>query len=150
MRKQNYCTKTLDALSGGDDKIYVILDDRDDVWRIEGNRVSNNLHQIPPYFYWAEPRHHLFPFYIKNWFSKCLMDMFMVGDCIYDLDITLPIYLLHLKEIHSQFYKDFTTKDDSLKDTKYYIRQVRTHVFKPDKVVSFEKLIPLKKEIGMA
>ena len=28
----NFMRKTLDALAGGDDKIYVILDDREDVW----------------------------------------------------------------------------------------------------------------------
>ena len=30
--------KTLDALAGGDDKIYVILDDREDVWLEDDGR----------------------------------------------------------------------------------------------------------------
>jgi len=43
INKMNYTQKTLDALAGGDDKIFVILDDRDDVWRIKGE-PSKNLH----------------------------------------------------------------------------------------------------------
>jgi hypothetical protein len=43
MNNMNYTAKTLDALAGGDDKIFVILDDRDDVWRV-GGQPSENLH----------------------------------------------------------------------------------------------------------
>ena len=43
MRNMNYTQKTLDALAGGDDKIFVILDDRNDVWRV-GGQASENLH----------------------------------------------------------------------------------------------------------
>ena len=32
MWKMNYTRKTLDDLAGGDDKIFVVIDDRDDVW----------------------------------------------------------------------------------------------------------------------
>lgn len=32
MWKMNYTRKTLDDLAGGDDKIFVVVDDRDDVW----------------------------------------------------------------------------------------------------------------------
>jgi len=49
--KLNYTHKTLDALAGGDDKIFVILDDRDDVWLKEGYLPSENLLKIPAYFY---------------------------------------------------------------------------------------------------
>jgi hypothetical protein len=33
--KLNFCRKTLDALAGGDDSLFVILDDRCDVWQTE-------------------------------------------------------------------------------------------------------------------
>jgi len=33
--KLNFCRKTLDALAGGDDTLFVILDDRSDVWQTE-------------------------------------------------------------------------------------------------------------------
>ena len=49
--KLNYTHKTLDALAGVDDKIFVILDDRDDVWLKEGYLPSENLLKIPAYFY---------------------------------------------------------------------------------------------------
>jgi hypothetical protein len=32
MWKMNYTKKTLEDLAGGDDKIFVVIDDRDDVW----------------------------------------------------------------------------------------------------------------------
>lgn len=47
----NFMRKTLNALAGGDDKIYVILDDREDVWLEEDNRPSGNLLKILPYYY---------------------------------------------------------------------------------------------------
>ena len=55
MMKANFCKKTINALSGGDDTIFVILDDREDVWLVIDNdfmRPSENLHKIPPYYYW--------------------------------------------------------------------------------------------------
>ena len=33
--KLNFCRKTLDALAGGDDTLFVIFDDRQDVWQTE-------------------------------------------------------------------------------------------------------------------
>lgn len=33
--KLNFCRKTLDALAGGDDTLFVIMDDRCDVWQTE-------------------------------------------------------------------------------------------------------------------
>jgi hypothetical protein len=59
MWKMNYLRKTLDDLTGGDNRIIVILDDRDDVWRTDSGQPSENLLQIPAYFYWKE-NHHLY------------------------------------------------------------------------------------------
>ena len=52
--KMNFMRKTLDALAGGDDKIYVILDDREDVWLEDDGRPSANLLKILPYYYHQE------------------------------------------------------------------------------------------------
>lgn len=52
--KMNFMRKTLDALSGADDKIYVILDDREDVWIEETGLPSANLLKIPAYYYHEE------------------------------------------------------------------------------------------------
>ena len=37
---------------GGREDIFVILDDRGDVWLNEFNTVPKNLIRIPPYFYY--------------------------------------------------------------------------------------------------
>ena len=59
----NYCNKSLDALAGGDDTFFVILDDREDVWLkekrdyISGRKLmvpSECLIKIPPYFFFAK------------------------------------------------------------------------------------------------
>ena len=54
MWKMNYLKKTLNDLTGGDNKIIIILDDRDDVWRNDNGSPSENLLQIPAYYYWKE------------------------------------------------------------------------------------------------
>jgi len=47
--------KTLDSLTGGDDKIYVIVDDREDVWLMKDEKtISGNLIKILPYYYHNE------------------------------------------------------------------------------------------------
>lgn len=51
--------KSLGSLAGGDDSIFVIIDDRYDVWMEETKgehgethkRVSGNLLLLPPYYY---------------------------------------------------------------------------------------------------
>ena len=59
--KLNYTRKTLDALAGGDDTIFVIIDDRDDVWMTESKnpygrpKASDNLMKIPAYFFHKDP-----------------------------------------------------------------------------------------------
>ena len=104
--KLNYTRKTLDALAGGDDTIFVILDDRDDVWLTESKhhrsgdekprlQPSDNLLKIPAYYYHEEPN--LRPYTQAQWFEK---EVRKVGQ-ICDFDITLIIFLSHLKQIHS-------------------------------------------------
>jgi hypothetical protein len=56
--------KSLKALAGNNDRIFVILDDREDLWFIQDdttdpisfyqrgiNKVPKNLIKIPPFFY---------------------------------------------------------------------------------------------------
>lgn len=59
MWKMNYTRKTLDDLAGGDDKIFVVLDDRDDVWVKDTGMPLENLLKIPAYFYTKET-HYLY------------------------------------------------------------------------------------------
>ncbi len=133
--KLNYTHKTLDALAGGDDKIFVILDDRDDVWLKEGYLPSENLLKIPAYFYHDDKQQDLVQ---KAWFEK------MIRDCwkTFDFDLTLLIYLKHLIRIHTQFFTDYEGKIDELRDSKFYIKKLKNQVFGFGKVVSFEKLVP--------
>ena len=90
MFKLNFINKTLDALSGGDDKIFVIIDDRDDVWLNKG-RQSQNLLKIPAYYYHNERESK------PKWFEL------MIKQCwqAYDLDITLLVFLKYLETIHT-------------------------------------------------
>jgi len=77
--KLNFCRKTLDALAGGDDTLFVILDDRCDVWQSErknprSNLVelveSENLFRIPAYYYF--PQSNLKEYSDALWFEKIL------------------------------------------------------------------------------
>ena len=43
--------KSLKALAGDNDRIFVIMDDRDDVWMNEKGELPINLLKVPPYFY---------------------------------------------------------------------------------------------------
>jgi len=56
----NYTRKTLDDLAGGDDKIFVVIDDREDVWLKDTGAPSENLLKIPPYYYSKEVDQHLY------------------------------------------------------------------------------------------
>ena len=97
--------------------------------------ISGNLLRIPAYFYTDEPHNHFFAKAL--WCQKRITE---VGQR-YDFDLTLLMYLSHIKRIHQQFFRDFEDKDESLKDTKYYIRKLKNEIFSFDKVVSFENLI---------
>lgn len=61
--KIKHFLKSLSSLAGGDESIFIIFDDRFDVWTEElkdsegrlSKQVSENLVIIPPYFYWDSP-----------------------------------------------------------------------------------------------
>ena len=93
MWKMNYLKKTLNDLTGGDNKIIIILDDRDDVWRNDNGSPSENLLQIPAYYYWKE-NHQMYK--QQKFFEK------MIRECLqnFDLDLTLLIYAKHLEKLH--------------------------------------------------
>jgi len=71
MWKMNYTRKTLDDLAGGDDKIFVVIDDREDVWVKDTGMPSENLLKIPAYYYNKET-HYL---YLQaSYFEKLLRE----------------------------------------------------------------------------
>lgn len=82
MWKMNYTRKTLDDLAGGDDKIFVVIDDRDDVWLKETGQMSENLLKINAYYYTKET-HHLYK--QASHFEKLLREC----GVSYDLDLSL-------------------------------------------------------------
>lgn len=49
---------------------------------------------------------------------------------------------MHLCRIHERFYENFADKPEFLKDTKFYIRKLKSEVFDNTNMVSFELLIP--------
>jgi len=85
--------KSLAALAGDNDKIFAILDDRDDVWRNDQGELPQNLLKVPPYFFHEQQgvttRLSSFPklFFDINKFS--------------DLDLTLLTFKNYLLEIHT-------------------------------------------------
>ena len=92
--------------------------------------------KIPAYFFYEDNNN---PKYRNaEWFEKEVRKV--VQMC--DFDITLIVFLSHLKKIHTQFFADFDVKDDCLKDTKFYIGKLKNEIFNLDKVISFEYLIP--------
>ena len=129
--------KTLDALAGGDDKIYVILDDREDVWLEDDGTPSANLLKIPPYYYHEEKLQAP-----ANWSEQRLRACAVA----FDLDITLLVFLKLLQRIHSLFFKAQIISDNNL-DAKFYIQKIKSAVFTLDKVVSFEQLLPLTTDL---
>jgi hypothetical protein len=64
-----------------------------------------------------------------------------------DFDVTLLLYYLHLHRIHDRFYENFAEKPEFLKDTKFYIRKLRSEMFDNTLMVSFELLIPDERAI---
>lgn len=108
-------TKSLKDLSGGDDSIFAIIDDRSDVWLqdlrnpITGEmekQESLNLVKIPPYFYWERMSE------MRGYFK----DLTQVSQN-YDLDLCLLTYLSFLNRVHDNFYKAYD-KDPSTADIK--------------------------------
>lgn len=49
--KMSSIFKSLKALAGDNDRIFIILDDREDVWVNEQGSLPINLLRVPPYFY---------------------------------------------------------------------------------------------------
>ena len=56
----NYSSKTLSDLAGGDDRIFVVIDDRDDVWLKSDGRPLENLIKVPAYYYTAVEEAHAY------------------------------------------------------------------------------------------
>lgn len=135
----NYCTKKLSALAG-DDTIFVVLDDRRDVWTNERTkRPIDNLIQIQPYFYHDESKNPMFT--DVSWSGKLVREIAQQ----FDFDLCLPIHVLKLKKIHEMFFDNYSTKPDELKDTKFCLKKIKRETFSLEvvrKQVSFEKLCP--------
>lgn len=80
--------KSLKALAGDNDRIFVILDDRDDIWLVKNNlddenygTIPDNLLKIPGYFF------HDIPNLTSKFkgFQKLYFDLAKLSD----LDLTL-------------------------------------------------------------
>ena len=151
--KLNFTKKSLDALAGGDDTFFVILDDRDDVWPTEVKLYdcgvpqvvpSENLLKIAPYFYFDDQ--HWQQTYKNDWLSKALREVHLERE----MDLTLAVYLLHLRRIHSKFFENLGDKEENemLLDTKFYVRKLKNEVFYCPHAISFEIII--KAEVDKA
>lgn len=86
--------------------------------------------KIPAYFYHDDKQQEIMQ---KAWYEKMLRAVWKQ----HDLDLTLLVYLKHLTRIHHSFFKDYDAKIDDLRDTKFYIRKLKSEVFEGGKCVSF-------------
>lgn len=96
--------KTLKSLAGGDDSIFVIIDDRYDVWMEEtknekqgSKKISENLLLLPPYFYHESSSD-------QNPKIETYKKVIWQVSRQYDLDLSLVFHLDILKRIHDKFY----------------------------------------------
>jgi hypothetical protein len=65
-----------------------------------------------------------------------------------ELDITLIIYLGHLRKVHNKFFTDIANKPEQLLDTKFYIRKLKNEVFSVTQMISFEQIISRDVRLG--
>jgi len=107
--------KSLKALAGDNDSIFVILDDRDDVWMNDLGQLPQNLLKIPPYFFHDTPG---VTSRLQS-FAKLFFDL----NKYCDLDMALVTFKEYLLQVHSNFYRNFDKKkgNKQLTDIKYYL-----------------------------
>lgn len=148
--KLNYTKKSLDALAGGDDTFFVILDDRDDVWPTEVKLFdsgvpqivpSDNLIKIPPYFFFDDQQWRQHSNY---WLAKSIREVHLERE----LDITLIVFLRHLRKIHSKFFTGAENRPEELLDTKFFVNKLKNEVFACPEMISFEQIISSKVDMS--
>ncbi len=93
---------------------------------------SENLLKIPPYFYFEDQ--HWRQSYSNDWLSKAIREVHLARE----LDLTLVVYLKHLKKVHTKFFDNSQDKPEELLDTKFFVRKLKNEVFSCDSVISFE------------
>eukprot|EP00347_Sterkiella_histriomuscorum_P012433 403368592 len=128
--------KSLSSLAGGDESIFIIIDDRSDVWTEEvkdqnGNklrRVSDNLILIPEYFYWETSQNRL----------KSYHKIIQQSGVKYDFDLSLVYHYKLLTKIHNKFYEEVDSLGYS--SVKPIIRDLRTNIFQKNEVAIFDIL----------
>lgn len=55
-----------------------------------------------------------------------------------ELDMTLSIYLMHLRKVHNKFFSVKSDKNFADLDTKFFVRKLKNEVFTCHEVLSFE------------
>lgn len=107
--------KTLKALAGDNEKIFVILDDRDDVWKDENKMVPINLLKIPDYSFFHHTPH--------GGGDEHFRKMYFNIANKYDLDLTLLTFQTFLLDVHTRFFRGFEKKRkiEKLTDVRHYI-----------------------------
>lgn len=127
--------KSLKALAGHNDSIFVILDDREDVWVNERHELPLNLLRVPPYFYHEMP-------HITNRFS--FVQKIVIKICQqYDLDISLMCHLDFLYKIVEDFYSDFEAKKGNKQQTdiKFHISSRSLNLLVGAPIMSLEYFV---------
>ena len=95
--------KSLKALAGDNDNIFLILDDRDDLWRSEETGLPpTNLLLIPPYFFHSI---HALPRKLSH-----LLQLYFNISFNFDVDLTLISFKNLLLGLHKRFFTNINKK----------------------------------------
>lgn len=119
--------KSLKALAGDNDHIFLILDDRDDLWRSdETGRIPENLLLIPPYFF------HQIHAHPKS--QNHLIGLFFNTARCHDSDLTLLTFKEFLLGVHKKFFTNIEEKLrnpnlSQLLTIQHYIRRHTDSIF---------------------
>jgi hypothetical protein len=130
--------KSLSSLSGGDDSIFAIIDDRFDVWmqevkdsegKVVESKLCGNLIQIPQFYYWEIPTN----IRIES-FKKEILNVARE----YDLDMSLYYHSKFLERVHFEFFKEYDLNPDA--SIKPAIKHCFKNVFNSNYLALFEFL----------
>jgi len=79
----------------------------------------------------------------KYWLAISLREVHLERE----LDVTLIIYLRHLRKIHTKFFSGADSRPEELLDTKFFVNKLKNEVFSCPEMLSFEQIISKKVDL---
>ena len=97
---------------------------------------SENLLKIPPYYYFEdEPcRHNI----NRDWLQRAIRKVHLERE----LDLTLVVYLKHLRKVHSKFFAVHNAEQGLADlDAKFFVRKLKNEVFTCHEIIAFDQIL---------